>query len=260
MTMTAVRDVAEVTRITRDSDARPIALAVYGQLLDLLDRLSEDDWRRVVPDCPAWTVADCVGHMVGAAHGHASLLQLARQMAWARRHRDEFDGNEIDALSALQVRDHADDTPAERVAALRRLAPRAVAGRMRTPGVVRARTIPVAQSGSLGPGAPPSLRLGHLMDAVLTRDVWMHRLDIARATERPLVLDQDADRRVVEDVVAEWAERHGQPFRLTLTGPAGGLFRSGSGGADLEHDAATFCRLVSGRGTGEGLLATHVLF
>ena len=65
---------------------------------------------------------------------------------------------------------------------------------------------------------------------------------------------------IVADVVAEWAERHGRPYSLTLTGPAGGSWTSGEGGPTIEMDAIEFCRVVSGRGTGEGLLQTQVPF
>ena len=65
---------------------------------------------------------------------------------------------------------------------------------------------------------------------------------------------------LIADVVAEWAERHGQPYRLHLTGPAGGTWSAGSGGPELELDAVEFCRVLSGRGAGEGLLAQQVPF
>ena len=65
---------------------------------------------------------------------------------------------------------------------------------------------------------------GYLFDIILTRDTWMHRIDIARATGRIAVLSSDHDARLVADVVAEWARRHGQPFTLHLEGPAGGAF------------------------------------
>jgi hypothetical protein len=67
----------------------------------------------------------------------------------------------------------------------------------------------------------------------------------------------------VADIVAEWAGRHRQPCELTLTGPAGGTWTfDGTGGdpAVLELDAVEFCRVLSGRGTGDGLLATRVPF
>jgi hypothetical protein len=52
---------------------------------------------------------------------------------------------------------------------------------------------------------------------------------------------------LVADVVEEWAQRHGRPFTLRLTGPAGGTW--GTGGPELEFDAVEFCRALSGRGT-----------
>jgi hypothetical protein len=61
---------------------------------------------------------------------------------------------------------------------------------------------------------------------IITRDPWMHRLDLARATGQDLVLTADHDGVMVADVVAE--RRHGQPYRLELTGPAGGSWRSGT--------------------------------
>ena len=48
---------------------------------------------------------------------------------------------------------------------------------------------------------------------------------------------------------------HGQPCTLHLTGPAGGTFAQGDGGEEITIDAVEFCRILSGRGTGEGLLA-----
>ena len=131
---------------------------------------------------------------------------------------------------------------------------------MRFPGLLRKVNVPLAQSGSTADGMPTSLNMGHLMDVIYTRDAWLHRVDIARATGRKPLADSEADHRVVEDVVAEWAGRHGKHFTLTLTGPAGGTFRQGTGGPDLELDAVEFCRTLSGRATGEGLLATRLLF
>src|SRR5260221_14761809 len=58
----------------------------------------------------------------------------------------------------------------------------------------------------------------------------MPRLDVSRATGRPMELTAGHDGRLVADVVGDWARRHAQPFTLTLTGPAGGQ-RRGRGGA-----------------------------
>jgi hypothetical protein len=88
----------------------------------------------------------------------------------------------------------------------------------------------------------------------------MHRLEIAQAVGRSPELTPDHDGLLVADIVAEWAQRHGSPYTLHLTGPAGGSWSAGSDGPELELDAAEFCRLLSGRGTATGLLAEPVPF
>jgi hypothetical protein len=47
---------------------------------------------------------------------------------------------------------------------------------------------------------------------------------------------------------------------LLLTGPAGGSYVKGTGGTDLELDAVEFCRILSGRAPGAGLLTQFVPF
>jgi hypothetical protein len=58
----------------------------------------------------------------------------------------------------------------------------------------------------------------------------------------------------------KWARRHGQPFALTLTGTAGGQWRSGEAGEHLQLDALDFCWIVAARQPGTGLMATKVPF
>lgn len=141
-------------------------------------------------------------------------------------------------------------------------APRGVTGRRRVPGFVRRRRAPGAEVVN---GVPETWSIGFLTDVILTRDTWMHRLDLAHATGRDPALTPDHDGVIVADVVAEWARRHGQSFRLELTGPAGGNWSPGNGGEEIALDAADFCRVVSGRqvstvATSGGLLATRVPF
>jgi hypothetical protein len=105
--------------------------------------------------------------------------------------------------------------------------------------------------------------LGYLVDTIYLRDLWMHRVDASRATGRDLELTADHDGRIVVDVVAEWARRHGRPFVLTLTGPAGAKFAQEPEQPACEHlelDAVDLCRTLAGRTPGEGLLATVVPF
>ena len=52
---------------------------------------------------------------------------------------------------------------------------------------------------------------GYLYDVILTRDPFMHRIDITRATGVPMVATAEHEGVVVHDVVSEWAGRHGKP-------------------------------------------------
>jgi len=246
MNLDTSRPVDEITPISRVGDARQVALAAYGQLIDLLETLDEDDWRART-ECPAWDVAAMVGHLIGAAKAGARVRESIRQQRWARWHAAEFGGNNLDAANDLQVRDHAELSPAERIAALRALAPAAVTGRMRLPQPLRRVSVPLDPGGSTATGMPARLSLAHLVDVVYTRDVWLHTIDIARATSRPFPADTAVDHRIIEDVVAEWASRHNQPFVLVLTGPGAVRFHQGEGGGRLHLDAVEFCRVLSGR-------------
>ncbi len=246
MSLDTTRAVADIRRITRTTDAREVALGAYERLVELLESLEPDDWQAPT-ECPGWDVSAMVGHLIGAAASCASLREAMRQQWWGWRHAADHGGNSLDATNALQVSDHAELDPAARLAELRELAPAAVAGRMRFPRPLGRLSVPLDPGGSTAPGMPGRLVLGHLMDVVYTRDVWLHTIDIARATSRPRVLDPAVDGRLLEDVVAEWAERHGRPVVLALSGPGAGRFRQSEGGGLLHLDATDFVRILSGR-------------
>ena len=252
--------VADIARIVPGPEAAALATAMYDRLLAELAGLAPADWEAATV-CEPWTVADVVRHLVGAAKGHASLRETARQARHGKRHRAEFAGNDMDAMNALQVADHAGLAPAELPAALREIAPRAVAKRMSRPRLMRRIRLHMAQGGSTAAGMPTSFTLGQLLTVVLTRDVLLHRVDVARATGRDLVVDADTEGRLVADVIGEWAGRHGEPFRLSLTGPAGGRYAAGDGGPEMEMDAIELCWVLSGRAPApHPLLETRVLF
>jgi uncharacterized protein (TIGR03083 family) len=229
-----------------------LAATEYDRFLELAKGFRPADWTRPT-ECTGWDVRSMVGHVLGMAELAASLPEQVRQLTRAMR----ADGVFIDALTALQVEKHRHDTPERLVARLARTGPKAAAGRRRTPGFVRRRTMPVPQP--VG-GELEQWTLGFLVDVILTRDTWMHRMDLSRALAVQPVLSADHDSLIVADVVREWAGRHGQPCTLTLTGAAGGAWTFGTGGPALELDAVEFCRLVSGRGEAAGLLAVQVPF
>jgi uncharacterized protein (TIGR03083 family) len=248
----------QITPITHRSDAAAVAARAYDDLITLLETLQDDDWR-VRTDCPAWNVSDMVGHVIGNAKSAASMREMLRQNVYGFRHAREHDGNAMDAYNALQVAEHASLSPAERITMLRALVPAAVTGRMRTPRLLRAVSASVKNNGSMIQGMPTKENFGHLIDVIYTRDVFMHRVDIARAVGRELT-PRPNDRRIVEDAVHEWAGRHGQPVELVLTGTAGGTYVQGRDGPRVEMDALEFCRVLSGRSTGPGLLETKIFF
>jgi uncharacterized protein (TIGR03083 family) len=227
-----------------------LASEEYVRFLDLLQRLDRADWDQHT-DCPAWDVKAMVGHVVGMAELNASLVEMGRQLRTAGK----APGPQVDALTALQVAKHAATPPDELVARFAQIAPKAADGRRRTPGFVRRRTMPQRQE--IG-GVQEAWTFGFLLDVILTRDVWMHRVDISRVTGKELELSAEHDGVLVADLVAEWAGRHGSPCTLTLTGAAGGTWSWGSGGPTLSYDAVEFCRGLSGRA--EPALGTYVPF
>jgi uncharacterized protein (TIGR03083 family) len=229
-----------------------LAATEYQRFTDLLRALAPDDWAKAT-ECPGWDVRDIAAHLLGMVEMAASIRENNRQLKLARRHGGTF----IDALTSLQVEERRDMTPAQITARLAARAPKAGRARRRAPGFIRRRAMPDLQQ--VG-GRDEAWTIGYLIDVILTRDPWMHRADIARAVGADQVLTAEHDGVLVADVVAEWAARHGQPFTLRLTGPAGGAWSSGEGGPLLETDAVEFCRSLSGRDHADGLLTTQVPF
>jgi uncharacterized protein (TIGR03083 family) len=249
--MTAATDVAAI-RPLGHNEAMGLAGAEFARAVEMLRALGADEWAMETV-CTLWTVQAMVAHVVGMAEAQASLRQFAHDFRVARK---RTGGAMIDALNAAQVRDRVGLTPEQLVDRLAVAAPKAVRARRRTPAVMR-RVVRFKQDPPFGTERWP---YGFLVDTIFTRDTWMHRIDISRATGRQMVLSEQHDGRIVADVVADWARRHGKPFALTLTGPAGGRWRAGAGGEPIELDALDFCWTLAGRIPGSGLLATPVPF
>jgi uncharacterized protein (TIGR03083 family) len=224
-----------------------------------LTRLPADTWSQPTV-CPAWDVHAMTCHVLGMTKMPSSIRENIRQMRIASAERKRVGGLLVDSLTALQVREHSHLSPAAIIDELATAGPAGAKGRSRTPGFVR-RFVPAGEQPIDDTGSITELwSIGYLVDVILTRDTWMHRSDIAAATGIEMELTADHDGALIADVVEEWAGRHGQPCELTLTGPAGGSWSWGEGGPSLEYDAVEFCRVLSGRGTGDGLLTTRVPF
>src|SRR5262249_46144395 len=162
----------------------------------ILRALGPEDWAKPT-ECPGWDVRAMAAHALGMAEMAASIRENSRQVRLARRRGGGF----IDALTSLQVDERRQMTPGPVVGRVAGRAPKAARGRRRAPGFIRRRAMPDLQR--VG-GRDEAWTIGYLIDVILTRDPWMHRVDIARASGAAHVLTADHDGVIVADVVAEW--------------------------------------------------------
>lgn len=241
-------DAGAIPRIAH-REAMVLAATEYRRALALFLALEPADYARPT-DCEKWDVRCVVLHLLGTAEANASLPEQIRQMRRGSILKTAVDSPYWwDGANEFQIRKHDRLRNDEIAAAFKAVAPKALAARRDLPAPIRA--LPLLKLPEPFGRKP----LDYLTDAGFTRDLWMHRVDIARATGRPLVLSADHDGRLIADIVAEWATLYGEPFDLELTGEAGGRFHFGTAGVHVRLDAVEFCRILSGRAEGAGVLA-----
>lgn len=231
--------------------ARAHAVAEYAALVAMVDALSAPDWDRPT-DCTEWRVRDLVAHVAGACEEACRLPVMLRHQAVALNGVRRRDGAMVDLLCAAQIADRARLSDAELAADLRRWAAGAPDGRRRQPGLLR--RVPLPAFAGLRPGT----RLSYLLDVVYVRDVWLHRVDLHRATGVDLptsTAEAEVVAQVVRDLDLEW---RGPAFVLELTGRGAGSWAVGEGDpvATVTEDAVALMRLLSGR-SDECVLATE---
>jgi uncharacterized protein (TIGR03083 family) len=234
-------------RITRP-EAKLLAFEEFRRTAEAVADLTDDDWDRPT-DCSAWDVRKLVLHVLGSGDAQASFVEFVRQLRRGLPLNKEIDAHHwVDGMNEWQIRARQHLSNAEIIAQLAEVGPRAVKGRWGTPPP--ARYLPI-------PFGPPIgwVPLKYLMDVGFTRDVWAHRIDLCAATGRSFGPTADHDGRLVADIVSEWADIHGQPFQLTLEGPAGGTFSQGVDGEAVSIDAIEFVQTLSGRRPGAGILS-----
>lgn len=241
--MTDVRTIKPISR----GEGLLLSRVQYVRLIDVLDALSAEEWAAPT-ECAGWAVRDVAAHVLGNLEGVRTPRVFVRQFREART----AGGDWLDTVNAIQVREHASWPPERLAATLRDIVDPALRMRSRTPMLLRRLVrprLPVA-------GRVP---LAWIIDVVYTRDTFLHRVDVCRATGRDVVADE-VEQRVIADIVREWASRHGRPVTLRLTGPAGGEYVAGGGGEEVSCDAVDFARYVGGRGEPTGLLKTPVQY
>jgi uncharacterized protein (TIGR03083 family) len=243
---TTMCDVTTVPRITHD-EAMRIAAVENDRFAAQLRSLDARDWEKPT-DCTRWNVHALASHVIGSAAGQASPREFVRQVRGGRPLVAEAGQFWWDGMNELHVRERAGRNADQLIAEWDTSSRRALRSRSRLPR-------PIARLPLLNLPAPVGRQpVSYLFDIGFTRDVWMHRIDLAYATGRPLEIDQTHDGRIIADIVAEWAGTHGEPFTLDLAGAAGGSFRSGSNGEHVTIDAIEFCRTLAERTHGVGIM------
>ncbi len=232
-------DAARLPQTDRDQAAQ-IGHAEGQAAAALLRRLTDCDWQKPT-DCPEWDVRALVSHLVGQCEDGLRLRTSVRRELAGRRRYPGRPG--VDAHMAVQVGEHRDEQGPALAERFALLWPRAVAARRNRPAALRRITL------SSGLPAMPRFSLGYLLDIIYNRDLWMHRLDLARATGQRFELG-DHDRHIVEQVVRDLARAWpAAPVALDLTGRAGGSWLIGSGepATVIRAETTAWMRALSGR-------------
>ncbi len=226
---------------TDPDQAAGIGQAEGEATLALLRALGDGDWVRPT-DCTEWDVRTLISHLVAQCEDSIRLgTLLRRELVGRRRYPDR---TAVDAHMAVGVNAHLAASGPELVERFALLWPRAVRARRRRPGSLRRLTI---NSGIPG---QPRWPVAYLLDVIGNRDLWMHRVDLARATGRPLVIG-DQDQQIVAQVIRDLAQAwSAAPVALELTGRAGGCWLLGASDpvAVVRADAVAYLRTLSGRG------------
>jgi uncharacterized protein (TIGR03083 family) len=213
----------------------------FERFNQLLDKLSAEDWDKPTA-CTAWTVKDILAHQAGGFAGGTGYREFIRQASTKKKPGQLIE----DAINALQVGERRDKSPSEIIAEISHKAPKAIHNWSHGFKLVKWISIPHPVSGTL------SLR--YLMWVIHSRDTWMHRLDICRATGKHFEQTAEHDGRiaalVMRDVAHQLAGKlAGKAIEFDLSGVAGGVWKVGDGEevARIRMDALNFNVFVSGR-------------
>lgn len=213
----------------------------FERFSQLLDKLSEEDWN-IPTACTDWTVKDILAHQAGSYASGSGYGEMVRQYI-AKKKPGQLPE---DAVNELQVGERRDKSAAEIINELRLVAPKAMHNWAFGFNLVKWVSIPHPVSGTL------SLR--HLMWIIHSRDTWMHRLDICRATGNHFEQTAEHDGRIVALVMRDIAQQLarnlvGKSIVFELSGIAGDIWKVGEGEevARIRMDALDFNIFVSGR-------------
>lgn len=241
----ATTNIQEASAIpyTNADEAYQLLQTELERFLRLVEQLGPQDWEKPTA-CTEWNVRDMLAHQAG---GYASGTGYVEQFRQAM-HLPKAGQLPEDAINEFQLKERVGKSPQELTAELRQAGP--VAAQK------WAYQFRLAKLFSIPHGVVGSLPLRHLMWVIHSRDTWMHRLDICRATGRKFEQTAGHDGRiaalVMRDVAAALARTYrGPALVFDLTGAAGGTWQVGSGepAATIRMDVLEFNIFASGRYT-----------
>jgi len=232
---------AESISYTHADEAHRLLTTALSRFLNLLESLHSDDWFKPTA-CTAWNVRDMLAHQAGGYASGTSYKEIIRQYT----SKPQPGQLPEDAINDLQVGERKSKTPAELIAELKQVGEIAARNWAYGFNAIKWIATPHPVGGFMS--------ISHLMWVIHSRDTWMHRLDICRATDRPFEQTREHDGRIVELVVLDTSKKlikklNGQSITLSLTGIAGETWQIGKGNsaAEMEMDALDFNIFVSGR-------------
>lgn len=239
-----LEEAARIPYVTPD-EAERLARVELDRLLALLESLDEADWNKPTA-CIKWTVRDMTAHQAGAFASGAGYGELLRQYTAIIK----LGQLPEDAINERQLAHRAGKSPAELIAEIKATGGAAARNWAHGFRMLKPVTLPHPAAGWLS--------VKHLMLVVHSRDTWMHRLDICRATGRRFDQTADHDGRINELVVLDLAKTLAKTLGnhavvLELDGIAGGTWRIGQGKptATIRMDTIDFNIYASGRMSAE---------
>lgn len=240
-----VENAARIPYVTA-AEAEQLARVEISRLITLLESLDATDWAKPTA-CVKWDVRDMAAHQAGAFASGTGYGQLFHQYKASIKPGQPPE----DSINELQLAERANKSPAELIAEIK--ATGDAAARNWAHGFR-----PLKALVGMPHPVPGWLTLKHLMLVVHSRDTWIHRLDICRATGRRFEQTADHDGRINELVVLDLSKTLSKKLgasaiALELHGIAGGHWIIGKGepAATIRMDTVDFNIYASGRMTPE---------
>jgi uncharacterized protein (TIGR03083 family) len=237
----SIPDAISIPYVKSSVEAEALLSTALERFVALVETLGTDDWGKPTA-CAAWTVRDILAHQAGGYASGIGYREMIRQYGTPPRKGQLPE----DAINALQLRERAGHSTDQMIGELRRVGPIAIRKWASQFRMIKPLALPHPVGGLL--------TVRHLMWVIHSRDTWMHRVDICRATGRPIEQTREHDGRIVALIVRDVAARlrkqlDGRAVALELSGRAGGVWKLGVGdpAATLSMDALDFSIFASGR-------------